>query len=534
VRRKSRFCLLAEPRVAGAGDRPLGLPRLLKIVIALAVCALTTWLLLAVAQWSLTAHLRDEAAHLLALAATGESPYHWRFRNVEDIVAGRAFGAVKTVFRDDTLIVEAGHDAFDVGLPLRRAVDLQRFPHVRIVVDRPEHTELRVVARERLDGAERSSAPLALVPGSAVTTLDLRRLDWFEQDQRVDAPRTAAMLRLRFALEAGQRVRIEGVTLTRLDDAQRIDLSAAPAAIVLPEDARARDTALQRVAQETDPRTTPLVRLPQRGSVETQILLRNTILDAMPAAIVVPDNAYAESFVQARAQQHDEVERAPDTPRWFFVALYAVAAVLVRLRPPRHARLRALAEILVAVAAPCWLILGGNYRGNADPWQVVAIICAIIFVLSLRTRAWQWSGSARAWLLALAVPVCALAIGLLGHHDGIPTREFGPWLFERYLVWALLQQYVLCVVCTERWLIVTGNSMQAVYIGALSFGFLHWPNAHLMLATFAGGLCWCSLYLRERALLPLAVSHTLSALVLLALLPPELLLNADVGVRFFQ
>jgi len=93
---------------------------------------------------------------------------------------------------------------------------------------------------------------------------------------------------------------------------------------------------------------------------------------------------------------------------------------------------------------------------------------------------------------------------------------------------------VLCVVCTERWLIVTGNSMLAVYFGALSFGVLHWPNAHLMLATFAGGLCWCSLYLRERALLPLAVSHTLSALVLLALLPPELLLNADVGVRFFQ
>jgi len=534
VRRKSRSCLLAEPRVTVAVERPPGPPRLLKICIALAACVLTAWLLPGIAQWSLTAHLRDEAAHLLALAASGESPYHWRFRNSEDIVAGRAFGAGKTIFQDDALVVEAGDEAFDIGLPLRRAIDVQRFPLLHIAADRPEHTELRVVVRERLDAVERISAPLALASGSAATTLDLRRLAWFEQDQHVDAPQSAAMLRLRFSLDTGQRVRIENAALTRADDAQRINLNAAPAEIALPEDAHARDAILHRVAQETDPRATPLIRLPQRSSVEKQILLRNTILDVMPAAVVIPDNAYAESFMRARAQPHDEAERAPVTPRWFFVVLYAIAAVLVRLRPPRHARPRALAEILVAVAAPCWLILGGNYRGNADPWQVVAIICALIFVLSLRTRAWQWRGSTRAWLLALAVPAGALAIGLLGHHDGVPAREFGPWLFERYLIWALLQQYVLCVVCTERWLTVTGNSMQAVYIGALSFGLLHWPNAHLMLATFAGGLCWCSLYLRERALLPLAVSHTLSALVLLALLPPELLLNADVGVRFFQ
>jgi len=494
---------------------------------------LTAWLLLGLAQWSLTAHLRDDAAHLLAIAASGESPYHWRFRTVEDIVAGRAFGAGKTTFHDDTLIVEAGADAFDVGLPVQRAIDLQRFPLVQITLDRPEHTELRVVVREQLDAAERISAPLALPSGSAVTTFDLRRLDWLDQDRGVDAPRKAAMLRLRFALEAGQRVRIASVTLTRREDAQRIDLNAAPAAIVLPEDASARDAMLRRV-QETNPRTTQLVRLPQRDGTEAQILLRNAILDVVPAAIVIPENAYVESFVQARAQPRNEAQSVPVSPRWFLVALYAVAAVLVRLRPPRHARLRSFAEILVAVAAPCWLILGGNYRGSAEPWQVVAIACAMIFVLSLPTRVWRWSGSTQGWLLALAVPAGALAIGLLGHHDGVPTREFGPWLFERYLVWALLQQYVLCVVCTERWLIVTGNSAQAVYVGALSFGLLHWPNAHLMLATFAGGVCWCSLYLRERALLPLALSHTLSALVLLALLPPELLLNADVGVRFFQ
>ena len=518
-----------------AGDRQPGYdPRLLKAVAALAVCAITAWLLLGAAQWSLTAHLRDEAAHLLALAANGESPYHWRFRSDEDIVAGRVFGADETVFRDDTLIVKAGAGAFDIGLPLRRSIDLRRFPLLHIMAQRPARADLRIVVRERLDGPELTSAALLLDPGSSAITLDLRQLDWFEQGHRVDAPRTAAMLRLRFLLAAGLRLRVDAASLARPAGAQRMDLSAAPDPIVLPDDVTARAAALQRISQQTEPRTTPLIQLNQRGSVETQILERNAILNVVPAAIVMPQNAYADALVQARAQARGEPARTSSSLRWLAALLYAGVALLIRLRPPRHARLRALGEILVAVAVPCWLILGGNYRGSSDRWQAFVLACALIFVLSLRTRAWQWRGSPRAWLFALAVPAGALAIGLLGHRDGVPAREFGPWLFERYLVWALLQQYVLCVVCTERWLIVTGNSLQAVYIGALSFGVLHWPNAHLMLATFAGGLCWCSLYLRERALLPLAVSHTLSALILLALLSPEWLLNANVGVRFFE
>jgi membrane protease YdiL (CAAX protease family) len=55
-----------------------------------------------------------------------------------------------------------------------------------------------------------------------------------------------------------------------------------------------------------------------------------------------------------------------------------------------------------------------------------------------------------------------------------------------------------------------------------------------MVATFVGGLCWCGIYLRYRALLPLAVSHAVSALLLSALLPTDILHSAEVSVRFFQ
>jgi hypothetical protein len=104
----------------------------------------------------------------------------------------------------------------------------------------------------------------------------------------------------------------------------------------------------------------------------------------------------------------------------------------------------------------------------------------------------------------------------------------------RYFAWALLQQYLICAVSVDRWRVVTGNSALAVYLSALGFALMHTPNAALMLATFAGGLAWCAIYLRHRALLPLALSHTTSALLLVMLLPADVLRSAEVSVRFFQ
>ena len=147
---------------------------------------------------------------------------------------------------------------------------------------------------------------------------------------------------------------------------------------------------------------------------------------------------------------------------------------------------------------------------------------------------WHWIGSPRAWLLAGAIVVFAALLGLAAHRPDDALRAIGSGHVARYLLWALAQQYLICTVCTERWRIVSGKAAVAAYLGALSFALMHTPNAALMLATLCGGLCWCALYLRERALLPLAASHAASALLLLALLPPEILLSAEVSVRFFQ
>ena len=158
-----------------------------------------------------------------------------------------------------------------------------------------------------------------------------------------------------------------------------------------------------------------------------------------------------------------------------------------------------------------------------------------MFAVSLSVqKTWQWNGGKRAWILAAGVVLLALIPALLlgGIHGA--GRAVSHAQLARYLLWAVFQQYLICAVCTERWRMVTRSDAFAVYLGALGFALLHFPNAALMLATMAGGLCWCALYLRERALLPLAASHAASAVVLLSLLPKEILWSAEVSARFFQ
>ena len=91
--------------------------------------------------------------------------------------------------------------------------------------------------------------------------------------------------------------------------------------------------------------------------------------------------------------------------------------------------------------------------------------------------------------------------------DLVAINTFSAQVFEAYAVADRLRIGGLA----ERW---------TVLVAAATFSLLHAPNAGLMLATFAGGLIWSALWLRERSLLALGASHALAALVLTSALPP--------------
>jgi hypothetical protein len=526
--------------------------RELCIVIAFAaVLATTVWLLCRLSQSQTTAYLSDSAAQSLALAASGDTPYRWHFHNLQDIVAGRVFGAQSFFFRNDRLDIESSGSAFEIGLPLPRPLDTQRFPHLQISTTVDTFAELRLVVRERLDAPELVSAPIALTPRHSDYSLDLMKLTWAESSGPAAPPKRAAMLRLQISLAAHRSLYLHAAALERVDGAQSVDLASphvvASGTIVLPGitgiyrlpvNPNEQPNIVANIAKSINIPSTPLILVPQHGRVEQQLRLRDAILSAMPAAIPIPASAVEATFAQARAK----LAQAASSPvseslslRWIALGIIVVILIVVRLRPPANPRLRALVEIALVMAAPLWLIVGGHFDGNPDSWQLGLIGFVLLYAISLSfPRSWRWNGSARAWLLAAAVVALAAIIGWIGHDPNMPLRSIDSGHIARYLAWALLQQYLVCAICTERWRIVTGNAVVAVYLGALGFALMHTPNATLMLATLCGGVCWCALYLRERALLPLAVSHAASALLLLALLPPDILLSAEVGIRFLR
>ena len=520
----------------------------ISIVAYAALLVSTGWLLDQLAQHQFTAHLRDQAAHALMLAATGDTPYRWQLRNSDDIVAGRVFGAGDMHFSDGELIVRSSGAVFEIGLPLARAVDLRRFPHLQISLDADAASDLRVVTREKLESPELISGLTSVNPGANTLQLDLAASGWSSGTHEVAPPRYAAMLRLRVTLPAGKQLRLRAVALDRIEGTQRIDLTQLPhivdseastaagtAIIRIPFNSQLQKMDIDAIEKNSDARKPLLIALPQHGRVEQQIALRNAIFAAGPSTILIPEDVLQASFTQARDEAAAPPAATASPWRWMWLAAYALILGYFRLRPTPAPRLRALVEIVLTLAAPLWLIVGGRFDGNPDAVQKVLIVLSLTYAISLSVpKTWHWNGSVRAWLLAAAVVLFAALLGFIAHQPDAAMRTIGTGHIARYLAWALLQQYLICAVCTERWRIVTGNTAIAAYLGALGFALMHTPNAALMLATLLGGLCWCALYLRERALLPLAASHAASALILLTLLPADILASAEVSARFFQ
>lgn len=516
-----------------------------------ALIAATGWGLYLFAQHEFDAHLRHQATRALALAATGATPYQWRFATPDDVIAGHPFGTEDFDFSAGALHWR-GSGPVEVGIVLARTVSLSYFPRLRLDLDAASAGEIRLVVREKLTEPEFVSAPVTFGAGHSELNMDLRELAWFADgtSQSSAAPRTAAMLRVRFAPAQAGEVALNSASLRRAEGYPALDLGAQPvilepgqpvprgrlAIFRLPFDPHLQKVHIETIAANTDTATQPLILLPRRGRVEQQIELRNAVYAALPAAILIPESGYAECFAEARALAGSGFSEAPARSQWAPVVALGLLLLVARIRSPRNPRWRALFEIALTMAAPAWLILGGHFDGilHASHYALIGLTVAYAISLSL-ARVWHWNGDKRAWWYAALVVALALAIGILLHGAGgraIATPGLRQVL--RYFGWALLQQYLICAIYAERWNIVIGNKYAAMYLGALGFALMHTPNAALMLATFAGGLCWCAIYLRYRVLLPLALSHTASALLLVALLPPDILRSAEVSVRFFQ
>lgn len=482
------------------------------LVAAVALLQFLAW-----ESWS--AHLLAQSARTMAALERGDTPYRWAPRHERDLVAGRLFGSNAYEFDERGLRVEGNGEAFQVGLPFSGAIDLALYDRIELEISDVAAAQTTLVVRETLNGPMR----FALVP-AGVREIDPATLAWDDEfGAAVSTPRRFAMLRIQAQPPKGEPFRLSAVRLlpsqTRVDYAPWVAVKPGP--INIPEPA---------------PGIVMRYALDSRQTLEAAMIQRDRLLLRAPTALFVQGSntdqveAAARAFADAGSTSH-----APAFDlRWPALALYAAALLLLRVRPPRNARLRAALEAAGALLAPFGLVIGGFVGDNPDAWIALVAAVSLAFALSLdRIAPWRWLGAPRTWVAPVATVALAAALAAWLHRTDNGFHWPDRITLLRYLAWVVLQQYLICVVLADRLARIDLAPRWIAFAAALVFALLHTPNAMLMLATFAGGLAWSRAWVRHRALLPLVAAHVASATILIACLPPEILRSAEVSARFF-
>jgi Type II CAAX prenyl endopeptidase Rce1-like len=414
-----------------------------------------------------------------------------------------------------------------MGLPLAGPVDLAHWPLLRLAMQ-SNHGGVLDLIYQPLESAGPCTAHHAATvsKGKAQLDIDLHDLAWRSIDGHTCQPPgvVAYMLRLRVTVPAGAKLTVHSAAL----------ISAEPVSLPPAIDRQIADIHLSGTEatdawapqQDTLARyRTPMVRLPEGASAETMLLLRDRVRQYWPAAIILPFG------------QPLPTETSTHMPAWLDVGVCGLSLgwliwLAIRQRP---GVIRPWTEIAAIAAGPLWLIAGLHWGAELSIPGVAAFLGALVYGGQSEWRRrpveWGWWGRRKVdWLYPLVpLPVAVALTWADGHHlihlDGRHILA--------YLGWALLQQWAMLALVMGR-LERTGLPRAAVIILTASlFGLLHTPNGSLMQLCALAELWWAWSFMRSPRLIPIAVAHAASALLVESGLTGHLLRSLEVSARFF-
>jgi membrane protease YdiL (CAAX protease family) len=506
------------------------------LCVACAMAAMPALELLA--RHQLRQHLDDVATETLGALVHDSTPHQWTAKLRTDIVASRAFGSDDMAFGDDGLHVRAQGQPMQVGLVLDGDMDLARFPLIDVALTAEKPGMISVIAAESLKDSPCRSREEPVPRGSSTLTIDLRTIGWVCNKPDSAMPSRAALLRLNFDLPTQAAITLHTVrarTRSGLDQASLINL-AMPLLPPASETVSFR-RALARAAGDAEQTIWPILQLPLDARVEQNLLARDRILEAIPDAVVVPQGAFESMLNRVESWQPGPTNSVSTQVGWLLLGGYIALLIGLRLKPPLDQRLRALLELIASIAVPLIMVTGGYIGDNISRLVLSACAATLMFALSLLIGDAPAEPSTRTlkrgWWVGLLSLILAAAM-VLNLADGHITRDLPETARAfRYLAWAAVQQFLICVIVAERIERVSGSSRIALLGAALIFALLHTPNAMLMQLTFVAGLIWIWNWQRHRALLANIIAHATSGLLVTASLPPEWLHSAEVSARFF-
>jgi membrane protease YdiL (CAAX protease family) len=191
--------------------------------------------------------------------------------------------------------------------------------------------------------------------------------------------------------------------------------------------------------------------------------------------------------------------------------------------------------MLAIIAGYTWVLAPLTPRWFAQ--LVTAIVLGLSVWRAVLTGEWGLRGSAFLPALRDAAAftlTAALVTYLVGSHLGSLPQRPHPWRDLAFLVpWAAGQQFALQTVLLREAQATTSRG-KGIALAAATFGALHLPNPFLAPVTFLAALVWCWIYDRHPNLLPLALAHALSTLVILLCLNPAITGRLRVGYAYLQ
>ena len=438
-----------------------------------------------------------------AAYAAGGSPWSWRFRSSDEVVAGRVFGHGTLEPGDDGLVVRSTDGSpLQIGLPFSRPADIGRLDTLVMDIRASAAGTYGVSVRQNLDGPLVQASLGTLAPDRLAAPVRLRELAWTDAlGHATTRPVRAAMLRLDVTLPAGATLLLDHAELRPPSGAIDPPMDALPAGLSAEGLLAWRDNL--RAAD-------PLVTF---GDVPPSVALP-------PWRAWLPSTGYLLLLVMAAYATLRNRRRATVTP--------IQTRGLFGLGP----RLTDVLDAALVVAGPVVFIASLDFGARVAPERVAlfagGVGYAIFLTLSRRLPPWRWlaRGKASAWPFAAVAVALVLALGV-GHKPTWPSLRH----IAAYVAWATFQQWLLlAVVCGL--LARAFPRPWAVLLSAFAFALLHMPNGLLMQLCFVAEVGWAWWYVHHRALLPVAVAHAVSAVVLQAGLAGGLLRSLEVSARF--
>ncbi len=180
---------------------------------------------------------------------------------------------------------------------------------------------------------------------------------------------------------------------------------------------------------------------------------------------------------------------------------------------------------------PAQLLLGSA----AFFWMVVVTIRKQPDAAQLGLRV---SGMRRTlWIVGLAAiaAVAGVWISVRLHTFHAAFRHHAvEWGFLVYIVWALMQQFMLQDFFLTRLLRILPTRAAAVIIAGLLFAVAHVPNPLLVVATLVWGIIACALFLRYRNLYVLGLAHAILGMCIAVTVPNAVHHQMRVGLGYLQ